>query len=599
MSDEPLPIDQRALRRGQGEPRMTPEESRRTTTTTAPLLPPSVQEARDQVNQPGPRATLGEGGAAAGFNTEPIVAEEVSIGPSGVQMEWLQPQRRGGGRADPRAWEPHTRTQEGYGRAAQDLEETSRAVGELSRRQAEASFRGIQEGESRRRRNEEERLDNNRRADQAWNTYLGAQREVDEMQELNPGRVWARMDTPTRVIAGIAMGLQGGVEMFGGEAVQDGPIQRMQALIAQDLELQQEEFRRGRLRAQGRQNIYSLMRQRFSEDATANNMAEAAAWNLVARRINTYGRQIQNQGARTRLTSLAAQATERSNAAALSGLQAQRAERRRVAGSVRYPVRVTMPDGSSQTVNMSARQRREFILEQAENAQERFDTAIAAAGTRGAQEEQQRRSAALQEWRRWARTGLSGTQNLSRTTDLLRELVEQGRAEGVEGGEEDLGPMGFWNILAGDSPLAQYVNEAVNHGGGGEVGNRLRQSFGQDVFNYVFGQSGAQVSIPEFNRRTQAMAGAMQNTPGIAFGIGMMADQLAGGANVVRGAHPGVYSQNLRNLGVVDPVVTLERVGQTVDRLGNYEPSSVWAEAATWRARDGGGQFDVEEEEID
>ena len=186
-----------------------------------------------------------------------------------------------------------------------------------------------------------------------------------------------------------------------------------------------------------------------------------------------------------------------------------------------------MPDGSSQTVNMSARQRREFILEQAENAQERFDTAIEAAGTRGAQEENQRRSAALQEWRRWARTGLSGTQNLSRTTDLLRELVEQGRAEGVEGGEEDLGPMGFWNILAGDSALAQYVNEAVNHGGGGEVGNRLRQSFGQDVFNYVFGQSGAQVSIPEFNRRTQAMAGAMQNTPGIAFGIGMMADQLA------------------------------------------------------------------------
>ena len=82
-------------------------------------------------------------------------------------------------------------------------------INDLSRQQAQHMQRGVDDLRERRAEAEADLDERRQQIERATRDYQAAVQDIDNASDLNPGRVWARMDTPTQIMASLALAGQG------------------------------------------------------------------------------------------------------------------------------------------------------------------------------------------------------------------------------------------------------------------------------------------------------------------------------------------------------------------------------------------------------
>ena len=562
-----------------------------------PGLPSDIQPARTMTA--GQVQDAGPSGAVFAPQGPPAPEGQPAAGP-GINSFEIGGLVRGRGRR-PRSemWAPHLRTQQRFEGAARNIRGIQTNIGALGRAQMQAASQGL-ESISRQREEARERLNERRREmERGYGDYLSAVQEVEDAADLDPGRVWARTDTPARILAGLAMGGQIAARAFG-RNMENGPMEHFQALIRQDLELQQEEYRRGVRRADMRRGVYGIMRQRFGDEQVAADMAEAVEWRQVARQIDAFGRQIQNEQTRAQLERLGAQAGQAADQAALRGLQARQRELARSRGGARRVLTYTAPGGERVTTTIPERQFQSDLRTMMRNeAQVRGRMAQAAALAQG-RGDSGATNVARQIFRTHGPAAIPGARNIIDTQntfrDAIREAAAQARANGdpTAPSEQELAGANPLRALIGDGRIRGWFVDYLEGGGG----QRLRQNIWQSIFNAIKAQSGAQFTDREFERRLAIAMSERQEPEGILTGIGILADMQSGPLEAIQMMDPQEYARLLRNGGITEDPIQVMRDNQDAlqELFGQRESGHYLGRMLNWaqRAAEQSDQFDMD-----
>tara|TARA_R110002049_G_scaffold101751_1_gene246869 strand:- start:549 stop:1856 length:1308 start_codon:yes stop_codon:yes gene_type:complete len=389
------------------------------------------------------------------------------------------------------------------------------------------------------------------------------------------------MDTPTRIMAGLAMGGQIAQELFSGRRG-EGAIEHIRGLVNQDLALQREEYGRARHRAAARRDIYGMMRERFQDETTAHNMAEAAAYRLVQRQAQVFGNQIQNERTRIQLGQLGAQAGQAADQALQRALQARDRERARSRGSRRVPMITTTPDGTRITTMLSQRDFNRHMLGQHNESMESARTLQRALAQAQASGDPQAQRAAYSAINRFGSSLIPSLNNVQRTQESFGTLVQQA----TEAFRQEHGrlPDGIESLaIAGANPVRALLGSGrlrdfmAGYFESNPAGERFRQQLGQDLFNAIKQQSGAQFTDKEFERRMQIALGSMQTPEQILTGIQILGEMASGGAQTIRGLSPGAYRRFLSNNNITgDPLERVQGNQRSLNSLlgGSYSTNT-------------------------
>ncbi len=556
-------------RRGLGDPgdvRLTPEQTQdlaQGLEESGPAPIPGVTPARSV-----------EGSQLTGNEADTGVVRRVGAPPTpvapGAQMPGMgtitvgRPQRVGGRRPNPQAWQNQERTARRYEIAYEGIARSAQGVRRASEAQARSTAAGIQRVEDIQAANEERRNEMRSGMESAYADYLDRVRQVEETQALDPGRLWARMETPARIMSSIAVGLQGLARMFG-RPVENGAIQRLQGAVRQDLELQQEEYQRNQQAAEMRGNIYAQMRQRFQDEQQAMEMAEAAAWRVIQGRITGYSNLIQNENVRNRLGLMATQAGERADRAAAQALQARAREIARSRPRTMVPLTVQTPQGPQQ-IMVSPRRLERTLLEG-------YEQQLRQAGQRQDPHDTRADQAAINLYSRG--TGLRGAQNTIAIQQEFRSLVRDLMVEqGVPASQVDMPGFNPMRALVGDGRLRRVLMDRLEDD---PRGSRLRQLVGLGIFNWIKNESGAHFTDSEFARRYGIMAGDRMTPQQILTGVELLSQANTNSLRQIRTLSPGVYQYLMRNSGIdYDPIAAVDyNQGTLNDLFGGRAPGAL------------------------
>ncbi len=509
------------------------------------------------------------------------------MAPVGPGVTFGQPVvRRGRYRAD-RVAIP-ARTAQRFQEFSNQVGQSAERINELSEQQAQHMQRGVDDLRERRAEAEADLDERRQRIEGATRDYQAAVQDIDNVSELNPGRVWARMDTPTQIMASLALAGQGFANIMmstrrGGPPDRVGSArQRLDSIIARDLQLQRDEYNRARHRAAARRDIYGMMRERFQDEATAHNMAESAAYRLVQRQAQVFGNQIQNERTRIQLGQLGAQAGQAADQALQRALQARDRERARARGGRRVPMITTMPDGTRITTMLSQRDFNRHMLNQHNESMESARTLQRTLAQAQASGDPQAQRAAYSAINRFGSSLIPALNNVQRTQEsfgaLIRQATEDYRREHgrLPDGIEDLEVAGAnpMRALLGSGRLRDFMMGYLE---GNPAGERFRQQLGQDLFNAIKQQSGAQFTDREFERRLQIALGSMQTPEQILTGIQILGEMASGGAQTIRGLSPAAYSRFLRNNNITgDPLRDVQSNQRSLNSLlgGSYSTNT-------------------------
>lgn len=521
--------------------------------------PPKVQEQlapRDDSPQRATAANVGTSrDAGVTFGGPLAQAQDVAVNPGQTAFNNFQVGgvvRGRGRRARPEAWQPHLRTGARYEQAAAGLGRAGGNIEALGRNQMMAAAQGIRRIAEDRSQGEERYAQRRQEMERGWGDYLGAVRQVEEAAELDPGRVWARTDTPSRIMAGIAMGGQIAARAFG-RPMERGPIEHFHALIRQDLDLQQNEYERGVGRARARQGVYNTMRQRFQDERVAMDMSEAAQWRQVQRQIGAYGNQIQNEQLRGRLGVMAAQAGAQADQAALRGLQARSREQSASRGSLMRQITMTDPSGRQHTTLVPERQFGQDVRTMMRNEAQmrgRAQQAMSVQGARGSQLRQRLSGGLLS---RQGGAAVTGARNIIETQRLFREGVENAvRQNGGSPRDVELAGINPMRVLAGEGRLRDYFQTWLVDN---DQGQALAQRMNQAIFDAIKQQSGAQFTDVERIARRAIGHGHTGTPEQIMTGMGIIGEMMVGNLDMARGLDPEFYRTTLANMGIEnDPI---------------------------------------------
>ncbi len=538
-----------------------------------------------------------QGGAASGvFNNQAQTAPTAASSP----MAPVGPQVTFGPSVATRGRRPRRHMYEIPARTAQRFQEYSNQVGqsaerinELSQQQAAEMQRGVDDLRERRAEAEADLDERRQGIERSVGDYRAAISQLDQASELDPGRVWARADTPTRIMASIAMGGQAFANVMAGNVLDPsrrlGPIgqlggamQRLQQVISRDLELQENEYNRARHRAAARRDIYGMMRERFQDETTAHNMAEAAAYQMVQRQAQVFGNQIQNERTRIQLGQLGAQAGQAADQALQRALQARDRERARSRGGRRVPMTTTMPDGTQVTTMLSQRDFNRHMLGQHNESMESARTLQRALAQAQASGDPQAQRAAYSAINRFGSSLIPSLNNVQRTQESFGTLVQQA----TEAFRQEHGrlPDGIESLeIAGANPVRALLGSGrlrdffAGYFESNPAGERFRQQLGQDLFNAIKQQSGAQFTDKEFERRMQIALGSMQTPEQILTGIQILGEMASGGAQTIRGLSPGAYRRFLSNNNITgDPLERVQGNQRSLNSLlgGSYSTNT-------------------------
>ena len=459
-----------------------------------------------------------QSGAVDGvFNNQGMAATPEApspMAPVGPGVTFGQPVVSRGGRQRRYMYELPARTAQRLQSYADQVGQSADRINDLSRQQAQHMQRGVDDLRERRAEAEADLDERRQQIERATRDYQAAVQDIDNVSELNPGRVWARMDTPTQIMASLALAGQGFANIMmstrrGGPPDRVGSArQRLDSIIARDLQLQRDEYNRARHRAAARRDIYGMMRERFQDETTAHNMAEAAAYRLVQRQAQVFGNQIQNERTRIQLGQLGAQAGQAADQALQRALQARDRERARARGSRRVPMITTMPDGTRITTMLSQRDFNRHMLNQHNESMESARALQRTLAEAQASGDPQAQRAAYSAINRFGSSLIPSLNNAQRAQEsfaaLINEATEEYRREHgrLPDGIQDLTIAGANPIraLLGDGRLRNFF---AAHFENSEAGEQFRQELGQQLFNAIKQQSGAQFTDKEFERRMQ------------------------------------------------------------------------------------------------
>ncbi len=524
--------------------------------------------------------------------TAPTAASS-PMAPVGPQVTFGPSVTTGGRRPRRHMYEIPARTAQRFQEYSNQVGQSAERINELSQQQAAEMQRGVDDLRERRAEAEADLDERRQGIERSVGDYRAAISQLDQVSELDPGRVWARADTPTRIMASIAMGGQAFANVMAGNVLDPsrrlGPIgqlggamQRLQQVISRDLELQENEYNRARHRAAARRDIYGMMRERFQDETTAHNMAEAAAYQMVQRQAQVFGNQIQNERTRIQLGQLGAQAGQAADQALQRALQARDRERARSRGSRRVPMTTTMPDGTQVTTMLSQRDFNRHMLGQHNESMESARTLQRALAQAQASGDPQAQRAAYAAINRFGSSLIPSLNNAQRSQEsfaaLINEATEEYRREHgrLPDGIQDLTVAGAnpMRALLGDGRLRNFF---AAHFEGSEAGERFRQELGQQLFNAIKQQSGAQFTDKEFERRMQIALGSMQTTEQMLTGLQILSEMASGGAQTIRGLSPGVYERFLRNNNIAgDPLRDVQSNQRSLNSMlgGRYSTNT-------------------------
>ena len=496
--------------------------------------------------------------------------EALAQQPRGMQV--IGTRTVGRRRPRPEMYESQFRTRDRYDALGQGLGRSAGAVGDLSNQQAEAAEAGQREIQNMRARNEERRGQIRRGIERSHQRYQSAIERVEQMEELDPGRAWARRDTGSRVMASIAVGLQGLARMFG-KPIEEGAIQRLQDLVRQDLDIQKLEYERAGEVAGLRRDLYATMRERFRDENSAMEMAEAGAWRLIQNRAEGYSRQIQNEQARNQIATVAAEAGAKADEAQQRGLAARAQEMRRSRGRRMITVSLPTANGPVQ-LQMTPAQYQERMLEQYDaeaeaNLEQRtaddrksFDSAITAFHRPGG--------------------GMAPADSAIAAQTEFRNLVRAAVEEsGGDTSDFDLPGFNPMRSLVGDEGRRGAVFSAMEGG----AGDRLRALVNKAMYEWIKAESGAHFTDAEFLRRRNIVAGELQTPQQLMFGLQQLGRASLGGLRTMRAGSPRAYRQVVRNSGLgYDPIEAGEYSSAQMERelfgdlgspTGGYDRNSI------------------------
>lgn len=534
--------------------------------------------------------------ASGVFNNQAQTAPTAASSPMasvGPQVTFGPSVTTGGRRPRRHMYEIPARTAQRFQEYSNQVGQSAERINELSQQQAAEMQRGVDDLRERRAEAEAD-LDARRQGiERSVGDYRAAISQLDQASELDPGRVWARADTPTRIMASIAMGGQAFANVMAGNTLDPsrrmgepgqlgGAMQRLQQVISRDLELQENEYNRARHRAAARRDIYGMMRERFQDETTAHNMAEAAAYQMVQRQAQVFGNQIQNERTRIQLGQLGAQAGQAADQALQRALQARDRERARSRGSRRVPMVTTMPDGTQVTTMLSQRDFNRHMLGQHNESMESARTLQRALAQAQASGDPQAQRAAYSAINRFGSSLIPSLNNVQRTQEsfgtLVRQATEAYRQEHgrLPDGIEDLDIAGAnpMRAVLGSGRLRDFM---AGYFESNPAGERFRQQLGQDLFNAIKQQSGAQFTDKEFERRMQIALGSMQTPEQILTGIQILGEMASGGAQTIRGLSPGAYRRFLSNNNITgDPLERVQGNQRSLNSLlgGSYSTNT-------------------------
>lgn len=538
-----------------------------------------------------------QGGAASGvFNNQAQTAPTAAsspMAPVGPQVTFGPSVTTGGRRPRRHMYEIPARTAQRFQEYSNQVGQSAERINELSQQQAAEMQRGVDDLRERRAEAEADLDERRQGIERSVGDYRAAISQLDQASELDPGRVWARADTPTRIMASIAMGGQAFANVMAGNVLDPsrrlGPIgqlggamQRLQQVISRDLELQENEYNRARHRAAARRDIYGMMRERFQDETTAHNMAEAAAYQMVQRQAQVFGNQIQNERTRIQLGQLGAQAGQAADQALQRALQARDRERARSRGGRRVPMTTTMPDGTQVTTMLSQRDFNRHMLGQHNESMESARTLQRALAQAQASGDPQAQRAAYSAINRFGSSLIPSLNNVQRTQESFGALVQQA----TEAFRQEHGrlPDGIESLeIAGANPVRALLGSGrlrdffAGYFEGNPAGERFRQQLGQDLFNAIKQQSGAQFTDKEFERRMQIALGSMQTPEQILTGIQILGEMASGGAQTIRGLSPGAYRRFLSNNNITgDPLERVQGNQRSLNSLlgGSYSTNT-------------------------